>query len=1078
MWRELLMVACALCVNIAPLQGTEGAVSGAPAAGLTAAVRQAGGDGPSAVFWHLNASVVLNETGHSMDVSLRISMVTAKNTSSLLFGLNVAMDIQAISEEGFGALSYRWVPWTSWVNVSLGRTLPAQTALNITVDYGGSVQNSQDGGQTFWDYIGPEGSWVRTYGKYFPCDEELTRTTCRLCVTLPQDKVVAAAGALVGNWTDASNGTATYVWDERQAIKGISFAAGRLNLTTVSPGQRSYNVFFRQDHGTSAQGYASELDRARGFYGALMGAPGFGNLTVVELPDTYAAWGQTVPSMIWLASRNFAGPFPYRLLAHEMAHQWWGVDVEGREYFDNWLQEGFAGYCEALYEMAVYGSRGYLDYCRTQYINTYVQSGSTEPALISNDYDISVYKGPWVLHMLKYLAGGPAFDRTLLDFHRNFTGRLAAPADFVSSAMASTGLDLWSFFDFWFNTSGRLDYALGGPVIYKGPGSIDRLCVTVENRGRATGLPADIGFYDSEGGRISFISRAWNASASNASLAFDLDYAVDTVVLDPDEWLLDVYPSNNEAPTRRASLDFGIEGLWLSPAEPEENQICVLNISMSSSSTEGPNTVEYEILVDGVLAGNASTDLQATQKATAYFQMALPGGAHVLTVVLDPQGDHYEVDAANNIARLNVTVRPWQPPRPDIRVLAGNIGVAPQSAVGGEMAELTALVENIGTVDASNITLTFRVDSDGETLRTGGLSLPAGNRSPVSVPWTALPGWHEVTVSSEPGPEGDADSSNNGATGLIYINTRPYAMLSASVRDVGPGDWVELSGASSTDDGGVAYYFFDFGDGETTGWMRESSSWHSYAGRGAYQARLRVQDWAGAESDWSDPVTIRVRDAPPAASISAVPRVGYAGTVFHFSSLARDGEGNLTAHAWAFGDGKSKNGETVNHSYATHGDFLVTLTVTGASGLTSTASTTVKVLDMAPMPAISLNRTSALVGEHFGFSAGGSSDPDDPPSALIYRWDFGDGQMAFGPQASYAFRRPGEYRVVLLVSDGNLSAERSTTVLVRLPVQSPQTKGPGWQSWAVLGALLLAMALLVISMMIPGSSKDRHDEEE
>ena len=1078
MWRELLMITCALCVNIAPLQGTAGAASGTPAAGRTDAVRQAGGEGPSVAFRHLNASIVLDEAGHSMDVGMRISMVTAKNTSSLLFGLNGAMDIQAISEEGFGALSYRWVPWTSWVNVSLGRTLPAQTALNITVDYGGSVQNSPDGGETYWDYIGPEGSWVRTYGKYFPYDEGLTRTTCRLCVTLPRDKAVAAAGALVGNWTDAPNGTATYVWDEQRAIKGISFAAGRLNLTTVSLGQSSYNVFFRQDHGPSAQGYASELDRARGFYSSLLGAPGFGNLTVVELPDTYAAWGQTVPSMIWLASRNFAGPFPYRLLAHEMAHQWWGVDVEGKELFDNWLQEGLAGYSEALYEMAVYGSRGYLDYCRTQYINKYVQSGSPEPALVSNEYDLSVFKGPWVLHMLKYIAGGPAFDRTLLDFHRNFTGRLVAPADFVSSAMASTGLELGAFFDFWLNTSGRLDYALGGPVIYKGPGAIDRLCITVENRGRAKGLPADIGFYDTEGGRIGFIPRAWNATAPNESLAFDLDYAVDTVELDPDEWLLDVYPSNNEAPTRRASIDFGIDALSLSPAEPEENTTCVLNISLSSNSSEGPNTVEYGILVDGLPAGNASTDIQATQKASAYFQMALPAGAHVLTVVLDPQGDHYEVDATRNIARLNVTVRPWQPPRPDIRVLSGNIGIAPPQAVGGETAELSALVENIGPVDASNITLTFRVDSDGETLRTEGLSLPAGNASLVAVPWTALAGWHEVTVTSEPGPEGDADMSNNGATGLMYINTRPYAMLSASVRDVSPGDWVELSGASSTDDGGVAYYFFDFGDGETTGWMRESSSWHRYMSRGTYQARLSVQDGTGAESQWSDPVAIRVRNAPPVAIMSIVPQVGYVGTGFSIRSFSQDEDGTITQHAWTFGDGKGAAGEMVNHTYAAHGTFTVSLTVTDDAGLTSAASMTVTVLDMPPMPAISLNRSSALVGEYFGFSAGGSSDPDDPPSALIYRWDFGDGQMAFGPQASYAFRRPGQYRVVLLVSDGNLSAERSATVLVRLPVRSPLAQGPGWQSWAVLGALLLAMALLVMSMMIPESRKDRFDEEE
>jgi len=1069
------MAACVLSLPLAPLQAG-GAMDPAPGAGREASRRQAG-EGPSAVFSHLNASVVLDEAGHWMEVRLRISMVTGRNTSSVVFALNGAMDISSVAEEGNGALFYHWMLF-SWVNVSLGRTVPAQTALNITVAYGGGVHNTPDGGSTYWDYIGTEGSWVRTYNNYFPHDEQSTRTTYRLSVTLPQGKMVAAAGALAGNWTDPANGTATFVWDMARAVRGISFSAARVNLTSVTVGQRTYNLFFREDHGSSAQGYASELDRACGFYTSLVGAPGMGNLTVVEVPDTYAAWGQTVPSMIWVASRNFAGPFPYRLLAHEMAHQWWGVDVEGEQLFDNWLQEGFAGYCEALYEMATYHSRGYLDFCRTQYINTFVQSGSPEPPLVSNDYDLSAYKGPWVLHMLKYLAGETKFYRALGDFHANFSGRLAVPQDFVSSAAASTGLALEGFFDFWLNTSGRLDYAISEPVIYKGPGGRDRLCVTVENRGRAAGLPADMGLYDAAGQRMAFLDRAWNGTGPESTVARDIDYSVDSVKLDPDEWLLDVYPSNNEAPTRDARLDFRMDGLSISPQEPEGNRSFTLNLGISSNSSEGPNTVEYGVFVDGLPAGNSSADLPAAGRVFSYYELALPAGAHVLKAVLDPQSSYYEADGANNQAWLNVTVRAWQPPRPDMRVLAGNIALAPASAVAGEAANLTALVENIGPADAGRISVEFWVDSGGEAMRTSLPALPAKASSLATVPWTALPGWHEISarVSLESGE--DADVSNDAAAGLVYVNIRPYAILSAQPRDATPGDWVEFSGASSTDDGGVAYYLFDFGDGETTGWLVDGSSWHSYSLKGAYQARLRVQDRTGAESDWSEPVTVRVNDAPPSATVSIVPRAGYAGTVFYFTCIARDIDGNVTACEWAFGDGMGAQGETVNHTYATHGDFRVTLKVTDDASQTCETSVTLTVLDSPPMPAISLNRSRALVGEYIGFSARGSSDPDDPASALSFRWDFGDGQMAWGQNASYAFRRPGDYMVILTASDGNLSADLSVTVTVPQPARQAAPGGPGWQSWAVLAALLLAMALVTISMMIPERPKEPRDDEE
>jgi hypothetical protein len=69
--------------------------------------------------------------------------------------------------------------------------------------------------------------------------------------------------------------------------------------------------------------------------------------------------------------------------------------------------------------------------------------------------------------------------------------------------------------------------------------------------------------------------------------------------------------------------------------------------------------------------------------------------------------------------------------------------------------------------------------------------------------------------------------------------------------------------------------------------------------------------------------------------------------------------------------------------------------------------------------------------------------------------------------------------VVLTVSDGNQSAETAVEVEVRWGA-TPGTAGPeaGWLSWAVLGALLCAMALLVISMMMPDDNARRHEEEE
>jgi len=303
--------------------------------------------------------------------------------------------------------------------------------------------------------------------------------------------------------------------------------------------------------------------------------------------------------------------------------------------------------------------------------------------------------------------------------------------------------------------------------------------------------------------------------------------------------------------------------------------------------------------------------------------------------------------------------------------------------------------------------------------------------------------------------------------------------LTASRYDPEIGEWVELSGASSTDDGRVAYFLFDFGDGETAGWLADNLTSHSYAAKGSYSVRLKVQDDTGAESDWSPQLTIRVKGAPPVAVLSVRPASGDVRTSFFFSSLSYEVDGGLAEAVWSFGDGHSARGTQVNHSYRVHGDFSVSLTVKDSSGLSAQAFALVRVHDLGPMPAISLYRTSALVGEKVGFSANGTSDQDDPFANLTFIWNFGDGQKAAGAAAAYAFRNPGVYRVVLSASDGNQSAETATFVTVRSPVPvAAAPQGATWLSWVVLAALLGAMALLVIAMLLPDDGKRRRKRAE
>jgi hypothetical protein len=1090
MWRLLIMAS--LLVWAPGASG--GWTPAGPATGVAADGAKAGGaigggaragaadysarQAPTCSFGRIEAAVTLDEPDNSMSVRARISLNTGRDTSYIFFRLRPDLTVRAVTEEGGGALSFDWY-FPSFFNVSLGRTVPAQTALNMTVDYDGTVNNTPDGGASYWDHVGPEGSWVRTYGDYFPSDEDRSRTPSRLSVTAPADKTVVSSERLLGRTEDPAAGTATTVWAADRPASGISFLAGNLTRSGFDLGGHRYDLYFRPDHAGAAASYAAELASSSAFYTAQFGGPGFGNLSVAEVPSTFSAWGQSMPSMMWLASRNFDGPLPYRILSHELAHQWWGIDVEGRGAGENFLQEGFAGYSEAMYEMATYGQKGYLEYCRQQYIGLFVNGPGPEPALMSNDYDLASYKGPWVLHMMRSLVGDGAFNSTLAAFHRDRSGGTADQRDFLDEVSKTTGKDLSMFYYMWLYSSGRLDYAVTDAVVLQGPSGANRVRVCVESRGALGDLPMDLGLLY-EGSRVGLAPAAWDGAGACVTLEQDVDHPVDAVKLDPSGWLLDAYPSNNEAPTRDGFYDLTLDGLDLPAAAPEENGSFPVTAELALNTTEGPQEVEVRLLVDGAPAGDATVAVAPGGRAAANFTLALGAGEHSLTAVADPRGLLFERNGADDRASARLSVRPRPPVLPDLGIPPGGVTVRPDGVAGGLPAILEVRVSNSGGAPAVGAAVDAWVDDPqtGYAGRSLPFSVDPSGTVLAQVPWTAVSGWHQLTarVVMPAGVE-DQKPTDNEATVQAYVNTPPAAVLSAPVRQARPGDWVELSGALSVDDGRVTHYLFDFGDGGDTGWLAEGATSHAYMAKGTYGARLRVQDDLGAESDWSAPVVIRVSSLPPVAAIrGAALRMADVLSNVSFASASADADGNVSSLAWSFGDGGMARGPAVNHTWSRKGDFTVTLTAADDEGHSSSASVLVRVEDLPPLPSISHGSGPFRVGQRVAFGAGGTTDPDDPLPALSYIWDFGGGQKASGPNASYAFSGPGWHRVILTASDGNLSAGTWAEVQVRTAAPAVTAEGAGPVSWVILGLLLASMAGLTVYIIYP--FKPRIGEEE
>lgn len=251
---------------------------------------------------------------------------------------------------------------------------------------------------------------------------------------------------------------------------------------------------------------------------------------------------------------------------------------------------------------------------------------------------------------------------------------------------------------------------------------------------------------------------------------------------------------------------------------------------------------------------------------------------------------------------------------------------------------------------------------------------------------------------------------------------------------------VTVDGSGSTDDGSIASYAWDFGDGATASGMTAS---HTYAWDGTYTITLTVTDNDGLTGTASETVTVQHEPMPPVASFTAT--MDWM-VVSVDASASYDPDRWIESYAWDFGDGGSASGVTATHTYAMPGTYTIMLTVTDDEGLTGAAS--MDVLAREPMPptasiAVEVNYLEVMVDGSL------SSDPDG--SIVSWEWDFGDGATASGMTATHTYAADGTYTITLTVTDddGLTGTDSEIVEVSHMPVP-PVASFTATMEWMVL----------------------------
>lgn len=285
---------------------------------------------------------------------------------------------------------------------------------------------------------------------WFPCnDRPSNKATYAITMAAPSDYYVAMSGNL--RETRRRGSVTEWTWEMPQPMAPY--------LATVQIGRYETrdlpnNVVVVAPSDVKGEGYDAsfgEQPAMMEFFESRFGDYPFDDYTVVitddplEIPlesQSLSTFGRNFASSDWEC---------VRLVAHEMAHQWFGNAVTLTEWKDIWLHEGFACYAEWLWseesgresadEQAAHHHAKLAD------LDQDLLLADPGPALM---FDDRVYKrGALTLHALRVTVGDEDFFDILRRWVERFDGGNATTADFEALSEEISGKPLGQLFEAW-----------------------------------------------------------------------------------------------------------------------------------------------------------------------------------------------------------------------------------------------------------------------------------------------------------------------------------------------------------------------------------------------------------------------------------------------------------------------------------------------------------------------------------------------------------------------------------------------------------------------------------------------------
>jgi aminopeptidase N len=387
--------------------------------------------------------------------SATITAMTLDELQKLTLDLSNALTVSKVSVNGKRAAHFSCRGGK--LRIQLASKLATGAPLSIVVRYGGSPRPLR----SLWGDVGFEelADGVLVAGQpngaasWFPCnDHPSAKAAFRIQISTESRYRAVANGELVSRRVRASQTVWTYEQPEPTSTYLITLQIGIYKLAPLTrtpvPIQAALPERLRRNFGHDFARQPEMMELFVELFGPYPLANGY---TVVVTDDPLEIPLEAQGISIFGANHCDGSRASERLIAHELAHQWFGNSVTARQWRDIWLHEGFACYAEWLWSEHCGGpsadelARRYHEQLR----------GKPQDLLLADPgprdmFDDRVYKrGALTLHALRGRLGDENFFALLKDWTNRHRHGTVVTDDFTGLAANYSDESLRPLWDVW-----------------------------------------------------------------------------------------------------------------------------------------------------------------------------------------------------------------------------------------------------------------------------------------------------------------------------------------------------------------------------------------------------------------------------------------------------------------------------------------------------------------------------------------------------------------------------------------------------------------------------------------------------